>query len=171
MKLGGAINPPHSPYPFKKGGKMLGLSRYRVGSRIVANVDIDVVPWDAEDCVAEGDHGGVVDVDPETGDLIILMDRLIPALVNRQNRLFISSENLYRIKLEVSQDSFVRSVAKKFTIALAASLAFVIVLAVGNITRQTHHHAYENRFPNMATSALASNGCNKRGVIEPDYPQ
>jgi hypothetical protein len=71
---------------------------YRLGSRIVANVDIEVIPWDAEDGVAEGDHGKVIDVDPDTGDLLILMDRLIPALVGRRN--FVSADNFYRIRPE-----------------------------------------------------------------------
>jgi hypothetical protein len=41
-----------------------------LGSRIVTNIDIDIVPWDPEDGVA----AGVIDVDPENGDLTILMD-------------------------------------------------------------------------------------------------
>jgi hypothetical protein len=78
-----------------------GTPRYKVGSRIVTNVDIDIVPWDSEDGVAAGDHGEVIDVDPETGDVSILMDRAIPALVYRQNYLFVRSDHLYsRIRFE-----------------------------------------------------------------------
>jgi hypothetical protein len=76
-------------------------SRYRVGSRIVTNVDIDIIPWDSEDGVAAGDHGEVIDVDPETGDVSILMDRAIPALVNCRNYLFVRADHLYsRIRFE-----------------------------------------------------------------------
>jgi hypothetical protein len=82
---------------------MLRLFRkrgYRLGSRVVTTVDIEIVPWDEEDGVAAGDHGEVVDVDPETGDLTILLDRLIPALVGRKNYLFVSTENLYQLRHE-----------------------------------------------------------------------
>jgi hypothetical protein len=86
-----------------RGKAMLKLFRkrgYRLGSRIVATVDIEVFPWDAEDGVAAGDHGEVIDVDPETGDLTILMDRLIPALVGCRNYLFVHAEHFYRIRPE-----------------------------------------------------------------------
>jgi hypothetical protein len=74
-----------------KGGKPM---KCKVGSRVVAKVDIEVIPWDLEDGVAAGDHGKVIDVDSETGDLTILMDRLIPSLIYRQNYLFVRAEHI-----------------------------------------------------------------------------
>jgi hypothetical protein len=73
-----------------RGKAMLKLFRkraYKMGSRIVATVDIEVVPWDAEDGVAAGDHGQVIDIDPETGDLTILMDRPAKLSLCQRRRL------------------------------------------------------------------------------------
>jgi hypothetical protein len=51
-KLHGICEPDASGRFWKRG--------YRLGSRIVTTIDIEVIPWDAEDGVAEGDHGKVI---------------------------------------------------------------------------------------------------------------
>ena len=134
------------------------LPKYRIGTRIVANVDIRITPWDAEDGVAAGDHGEVIDVDPETGDLAILMDRLIPALVDRKY-LFIDAGHLCQIRPEADPRSVLHFAAKPFGVAFAASAAFLVVMTAGTMSRQTHHRAYENRF---SSSSLAANATTAR---------
>jgi hypothetical protein len=74
---------------------------YRAGNRVVANVDIGIIQrGEKKEAVAAGDHGAVTAVDPETGELTILMDRLIPALEKRRNLLFVQPEHFSRIRHE-----------------------------------------------------------------------
>ena len=140
---------------------------YRVGSRIVTTRDIEIVPWDAEDGVAAGDHGEVIDVDPETGDLAILMDRMIPALVGRKNYLFIDGRHLCQIRPESPDDhrSILHTATKAFGVALAASVAFMVVIAGSSIIKETRHPAYAIRFPVMTAAAQAgAESCGKFGT-------
>lgn len=121
---------------------MLGLAKYRVGSRIVTNVDIEIFPWDAEDGVAAGDHGEIIDVDPENGGLVIKMDRLISALDERGNYLFIPADRLNQIQPEVDNPSR-WSTAKRASIFLssvAAAIVLVSVFSVGAMATYRHMH-------------------------------
>jgi|ERR1700733_3381128 hypothetical protein len=96
---------------------------YSIGSRVVANCDfwdlISPKPSCRSRHVQAGDHGTVVDVDPEMGDISILMDREIPELKHLNNRILVQFENV-DVRIKPEREAIVFHIAEAYESAASA---------------------------------------------------
>jgi len=107
-----------------------------VGNRVVTRGEIVALG----DAVPSGEHGSIIDVDPEDGGILVELDRHYPHLDAWQNCIFVLGSDAY-IKL-LSEPITLRRIIQRPFARVAIFIGVVVVtMSIGTVSRAVHHRA------------------------------
>ena len=112
--------------------------------------------------VEPGTSARIEDIDPETGDLVLQLDKLVPELSHLRNVICLSADQTHLLRRKAKPLHGVRSLALMLTAAaFSAVIASIGISHIGNgsssiVHRAAMHHRFNTPFRVLPTYTVKS---------------